>query len=112
MQNYFHFIHHTGYVHVISFPNISFTMYLDTVKELQKWQDEAEHWKSQPTICHTSHNGMGEVSIELCQAIGKVTPGSKESLIKFPNQPSFIPRIPGVNLIFRSLKEKNPRMIS
>ena len=43
-------------------------MYLDTVKELQKWQDEAEHWKSQPTVSHTSHNGMGEVSIELCQA--------------------------------------------
>ena len=53
-------------------------MYLDTVKELQKWQDEAEHWKSQPTICHTSHNGMGEVSIELCKAIGKVTPRSKK----------------------------------
>ena len=24
---------------------IIFTMYLDTVKELQKWQDEAEQWK-------------------------------------------------------------------
>ena len=89
---YSHFIHHTGYVYVISFPNISFTMYLDTVKELQKWQDEAEHWKSQPTVSHTSHNGMGEVCIELCQAIGKVTPGSKESPIKFPNQPSFHPK--------------------
>ena len=89
---YSHFIHHTGYVYVISFPNISFTMYLDTVKELQKWQDEAEHWKSQPTVSHTSHNGMGEVCIELCHAIGKVTPRSKESPIKFPNQPSFHPK--------------------
>ena len=67
-------------------------MYLDTVKELQKWQDEAEHWKSQPTVSHTSHNGMGEVCIELCHAIGKVTPRSKESPIKFPNQPSFHPK--------------------
>jgi len=52
-------------------------MYLDTVKELQKWQDEAERWMSQPTIYHTSDNCMGEVPIELCKAIGKVPPGSK-----------------------------------
>ena len=75
-------------------------------------EDEAEHWKSQPTICHTSDNGMGEVSIELCKAIGKVTPGSKQSPIKFPNQHFFIPRIPGINLTIRSLKGKIQRMIS
>ena len=30
--------------------------------------------------------------IKLCKAIGKVTPGSKESPIKFPNQPSLHPK--------------------
>jgi len=67
-------------------------MYLDTVKELQKWQDEAEHWKSPPTICHTTNNGMDKVSIELYKAIGKVPPGSKQSPIKYPNHPPFHPK--------------------
>ena len=35
---------------------------------------------------------MREVSIELCKAIEKVTPGSKQSPIKFPNQTSFHPK--------------------
>ena len=98
----FHSIVHTGSTefiwmilpsfHLISLVIITFTMYLNTVKELQKWQDEAKHWKSQSTICHAANNGMDEVSIELCQAIGKVPTGSKQSPIKFPNQPPFPPK--------------------
>jgi len=57
----------------LSAKNISnIRKYLSTYQQsrvLQKWQDEAEHWKSQPTICHTANNSMAEVSIELCKAM-------------------------------------------
>ena len=98
----FHSIVHIGstvfiwmispYFYLISLVIITFTMYLDTVEKLQKWEDEAERWKSQPTICHTADNGVGKVSIELCKAIGKLPTGSKQSPIKFPNQPPFHPK--------------------
>ena len=45
-------------------PCTSFIMYLDTANELQKWQDEAEHWKSQPSICHTTNNGSTSIWIK------------------------------------------------
>ena len=101
--------------HLICLVIVTFTIYLDTVKELQKWQDEAEYWKSQPSICHTTDNGDSEISIELCKAIGKqsvLLPGNKYHSLNFKIDLPIIMEFRAINLTLRSLKVKIQWMIS